>query len=104
MNNSYLIPANTKSGSLIFNIFTKFDLILFGAGLAITFVLLLTIPMNSLPITILVISPGLLTAFLVLPIPYYHNVLTAIRSLIAFYSEQRAYRWRGWCIHEYDEK
>lgn len=104
MDNSYLIPANTKSGSLIFNVFTKTDLILFSVGLGITFVILLFVPLNNLAITILAITPGLVSSFLVLPIPHYHNVLTVINSLIRFYTERRAFVWKGWCIHEYEEK
>lgn len=104
MENSYLIPANTKSGSLIFSVFTKADLILFSVGLGITFILLLIVPLNNLAITILAIAPGVISAFLVLPIPHYHNVLTVIKSVFRFLTERRSFVWKGWCIHEYDEK
>ena len=36
MNNLYLIPANSNSGKLIFNLFTKFDLILASSGAALS--------------------------------------------------------------------
>ena len=43
MNNLYLIPANSKKSQLIFSIFTVSDLILFGVGLAVTVILLITV-------------------------------------------------------------
>jgi hypothetical protein len=102
-NNTYLIPANTKRGSLIFGLFTKFDLILLGSGVGLTLILIFTIPMNNLALTILCLAPGLTCGFLVLPIPNYHNVITVIRTAIAFFTERRIFIWRGWCFHEYDE-
>ena len=33
---NYLIPANAKKGTLIFGLFNKFDLILFGIGVIVT--------------------------------------------------------------------
>lgn len=104
MKTSYLIPANTKSGTLIFNLFTQFDLILFGSGIFLTFMLFIAIPTQSVLLSLLAISPGLITGFLVLPIPNYHNVLTFIKSLIRFYSERRMFIWKGWCIHEFGKK
>ena len=104
MEETYLIPANTKSGSLIFNIFTKMDLIIFGVGVGLSFILLLVLPGQTLAITLFALAPGLVSSFLVLPIPYYHNVLTVISSLIAFLTERRAFIWKGWCIYEYSEK
>ena len=47
--NGYLVPANAKRGTLIFNIFRPFDLILFGTGVVIS----------------------LLALAIVIPLPYY---------------------------------
>ena len=34
--NGYLVPSNAKRGTLIFNIFRPFDLILFSVGVVIS--------------------------------------------------------------------
>ena len=103
-NNTYLIPANTKSGSLIFNLFTKFDLILLSTGVSITVIAIFLFPLDSLLWTIVALAPGLLSGFLVLPIPNYHNVITVIRSAINFFTERRMFLWKGWCFYEFDEQ
>ncbi|NLA33459.1 MAG: hypothetical protein GX861_01145 [Tenericutes bacterium] len=100
--NIYLIPANAKRGSLIFNVFRSIDLIIFGIGFAISMILIMFVPMNNLVITILVLSPALITGFLVIPIPNYHNVLTVLLSIIRYIQGQKIYKWKGWCIYEED--
>ena len=97
MYNNYLIPANTKKGRLILGIFRPFDLALFGSGLLITIVLLAFLPLNSTFVTILILSPALITAFLVMPVPYYHNMLTVLTELYEFLTNRQTYRWKGWC-------
>jgi hypothetical protein len=101
--NTYLIPANTKSGSLIFNLFTKFDLTLLSIGVSATLIMIMIIPLDSLEMTSIALAPGLISAFLVLPIPNYHNVLTVIRGAFEFLTERRIYIWKGWCFNEYNE-
>ena len=101
MNNSnFLIPANTKSGALMFNIFTPFDLILFLSGVSVTMILLFILPIETLPITLIALAPALTCAFLVLPIPNYHNVLTVLNSAIKFFTDRRVFIWKGWCAYE----
>ena len=99
MNNQFLIPANTKRGKLILNIFRPIDLGIFLTGVITTFGLLLLL--SSLKVTgvwnILVLIPGLLAIGLVVPIPNYHNVMVCIGEIISFYSNNREYKWRGWC-------
>ena len=46
MNDSYLIPANSKKSLMIFGLFYTFDLILFGTGVGITLLLLLLLPID----------------------------------------------------------
>jgi hypothetical protein len=99
-NNNYLIPANTKSGALFLNIFNTFDLILFISGVIITVILLSVLPIETLPITLIALSPALVCSFLVLPIPNYHNVLTLINSALSFLTERRNFIWKGWCIYD----
>lgn len=96
MNNEYLIPANSKKSQLIFGVFNGTDLAIFGSGVGITLVLLVAIQSASLPIMVLILAPALITGFLVLPVPFYHNVLQFIINIYTFYSEQRKYRWKGW--------
>ncbi len=99
-NDSYLIPANSKKGLLILNIFRPFDLILFGTGVFITMLLIIVISPSSLIATILVLLPGLLTGLLVTPVPNYHNVLIVLSEAIKYYSERQNYIWKGWHFYE----
>ena len=103
--NSYLIPANTKSGKLILGMFRPFDLMLFGIGIIITILFMIILPLESTIVTIIVLLPALITGFLVVPVPYYHNMLNVITELIEFLTNQRNYKWKGWCVpHERDKK
>jgi len=95
----YLIPANTKSGALILNVFKPFDLILLGSGIAVTVILLSIIPTTNIVFTLMVLLPAVICAFLVLPIPNYHNVLTVLTGAFYFFSERRKFIWKGWCIY-----
>ena len=97
---SYLVPANAKKGTLIFNLFRPFDIILFSVGVAITLLLLLIFADDSTIALIISLLPAGITGLLVLPVPNYHNVLCAIQSIIAFYSNSREYEWKGWCFYE----
>lgn len=73
------------------------DLILFGSGVLITLVLLLTIQSAEISVMVLILCPALITAFLVMPVPYYHNVLQFIVNVYTFFSNRRRYYWKGWC-------
>ncbi len=97
MYNNYLIPANTKRGQLILGIFRPIDLYLFGSGVFVTIILLAFCPLSSTAVTILVLSPALITAFLVMPVPYYHNMLVVILEAYQFFTNRQTYRWKGWC-------
>ena len=94
---NYLIPANAKKGTLIFGLFTKFDLILFGSGVVLSVLLLLIIAPTTFNLSLICLIPLLVTGFLVVPIPNYHNILTLIREIIDFFYGRRNYKWEGWC-------
>jgi len=96
----FLVPANAKRGTLIFNIFRPFDLILFGTGVAITFLLLALFQSTNIVITLISLLPGCICTLLILPIPNYHNVLCVLISVYNFYSGRRKYYWKGWCFYE----
>lgn len=97
-NNMYLIPANSKKSMMIFGMFYPFDLILFGTGLSITLLLLMILPLDSLVVSLLAISPGLITGLLVFPLPNYHNTLTVLIDIFDFFTTRQRYVWKGWCV------
>lgn len=95
---SSLIPANSKKSMLIFGLFNQFDLILFGIGLAITFILVFILPLEELWGVVLALAPACVCGFLVMPVPNYHNIRTLIGSIYNFYTGRRNYIWKGWCL------
>ena len=101
---NFLIPANTKKSQLYFGLFNGFDLILFGSGIGVSLLLLLILPIETLKWAIIAIVPGLVTGFLVFPIPYYHNVLTVIRNVITFFTTRQEFVWKGWCVTSEEDK
>ena len=48
-------------------------------------------------VALICLIPLLVTGFLVVPIPNYHNILTLIREIIDFFYGRRNYKWEGWC-------
>ncbi len=103
MNNNYLIPANSKKSMLILGFFTPIDLILFGVGCTITLGLLFILNDNmEMGTLLLVLAPALISAFLVMPVPNYHNVLQLLTNIILFALGRKRLYWKGWCIN--DEK
>lgn len=101
---NYLIPANSKKSMLIFGLFYKFDLILFGTGLGMTLLMLTIMPIAQMSFAIIAIVPLLTVSFLVFPIPNYHNVLTVIISAITFFTTRQKFVWKGWCVLNEIEK
>lgn len=98
--NGYLIPANSKKSQLIFGYFTPFDLALFLTGAAFTTVMLILSKDNTVTGVIIMLLPLLITGFLVMPVPHYHNVITLMNNIIKFYTGRKKYYWKGWCIYE----
>ena len=97
--NSYLIPANSKKSMLKFGMFNTVDLIILCCGIGISFLLMMFMPVNEFWIAILVVTPGLICGFLVLPVPNYHNVRTVIKNAWNFYTTRQRYIWKGWCFN-----
>ncbi len=95
----YLIPANSKKSMLILGVFNQLDLWIFLVGLLISLVLLLILPVDQLPYAITAIAPGAFCAFLVMPIPNYHNVRTFFRVAFVFYTTRQHFVWKGWCFN-----
>ena len=99
MNNTYLIPANSKKSMLIFGYFNTVDLILFCSGIGLSFLLMMFLPMEQFIFAIMAIIPGGIAALLVFPIPNYHNVRTVIKNAWIFYTTRQKYIWKGWCFN-----
>lgn len=98
--NGYLVPANAKKGTLILNIFRPFDIIMFGTGLVISLLLLVITDTDKTMFVLLSCLPAAITGLLVVPIPYYHNVLCAMQSIFKYITERKNYYWKGWCFYE----
>lgn len=98
--NGYLIPANSKRGTLIFNVFRPIDLGIFSSGVAISLLLLAIVPSTNLLLVTIALLPVCICGLLVIPVPNYHNVLCALGSIYNFYTERRRYVWKGWCFYE----
>jgi len=98
VNSEYLIPANSKKSMKILGFFTPIDLIIFGTGSAFTLIMLMVIRTNELGIMILIILPALISGFLVMPVPHYHNMLQLIMNVFNFFTKRRRYYWKGWCV------
>jgi len=101
---NYLIPANAKRSMLIFGLFNTFDLIMFGTGLGVTIILLLILPINEMWAAVIGLAPAVITGFLVIPVPNYHNILTVIKSAVNFFMERREFIWKGWCYPHGEKK
>ena len=102
--NGYLVPANAKRGTLIFNIFRPFDLIMFLTGVGISIIALVILPSSNMLAVIIAMLPGLVCGLLVIPVPNYHNVMCALISIYNFYTKRRRYVWKGWCFYEQFEE
>ena len=100
----YLIPANSKKSMLIFGLFNKFDLMLFGSGIALSLLLLLILPVDELLFAIIALAPGVVTGVLVIPIPNYHNIRTIIGLAYEFYTTRQQFIWKGWCFDDGEDK
>lgn len=98
MNGNYLIPANTKRGQLIFGLFREIDLIIFGVGVTISFILMLILPLENTVMAVIAVAPALVCSLLVAPVPYYHNVMMFLVDLYTFLTERQKFVWKGWCF------
>ena len=98
--NNYLIPANSKNGQLILNLFKPADLVILAIGTVITVIFLFVFKEDTIPLLVAKLLPVTISLLLVMPIPSYHNVLCAIQSIWNFYNNKRRFVWRGWCFYE----
>lgn len=102
--NNFLIPANTKKSRLILGFFTPIDLVIFGTGCTVTLIMLMIFQNMDFRMALIVIMPALISGFLVIPVPYYHNILQLLTNIILYFINRKRYYWKGWCIHNGEEK
>ena len=104
MYDQYLIPANTKRGQLILGWFRPFDLALFGTGILVSLIMLAFLQFDDIVSVIIGLAPALITGFLVMPVPNYHNMLNIIMEAYDFLTNRQKYEWKGWCYKSGDKK
>ena len=97
---NYLIPANAKKSMLIFGIFTKLDLILVSVSSVVSILMLIIFSPDTLLWAILCLIPMFVAAFLIVPVPNYHNIRVLIKEIIDFFYSRRNYKWKGWCYRD----
>ena len=103
MQNNYLIPANSKKQTLIFGFLRPVDLIIFGVLAFVSFMLLIILPTTKVWGVILTLLPIVIGAFLVFPLPNYHNTRVLLKELYCYlFKDRRKYIWRGWC-YQYEQ-
>lgn len=103
-NNMFLIPANAKKSMLIFGLFNTLDLIVFGIGIGVSLILLIALPIEELTFAIIALTPAIIAAFLVFPIPNYHNSLRFFMSLYTYLTSRQKFIWKGWCCRDGEER
>lgn len=98
MNGRYLIPANSKRSMLILGLFEPIDLVIFGIGAAITFVLLFAIQAETMKSVLIILTPALISILMVLPVPNHRNFWNFTANVYAYLISRKTYRWKGWCM------
>lgn len=100
----YLIPANSKRSMLILSLFAPIDLVIGGIGGGISVVLMLMIKMETIVDILIILAPFLISAVMIIPVPNHRNVWQLTANVLHYFTNQRKYRWRGWCmLHEEEE-
>ena len=100
MYGAFLIPANSKKSALILGLFKPLDLVILSIGVVISFILMLSLPIEQMTYTLIALFPGVFCVFLVFPLAYYHNVRTFIGIFIKFITSRQKYVWKGWCYKD----
>lgn len=98
MNNKYLIPANTKRSMLIFGLFKPIDVIIFLVGVVATIFLVAALGTDTPSQVLVGLAPLIVCSLMVSPIPNHRNVWTFTVNVYTYFTSQRKYRWRGWCM------
>ena len=54
--------------------------------------------MQRIKVLLFAVLPALVSTFLVLPVPYYHNMLQLLTNIFNFLFNNRKFYWKGWCV------
>lgn len=100
---TFLVPANSKRSGLIWGFFKPLDLVIFVIGISLTFALLMLTSVNDIKSVVIIMLPVCMAGFLIFPIPNYHNVRTFLIDLFNYFRNRRKYIWRGWC-YKYEQR
>lgn len=101
----FLIPANSKRGTLIFNLYRPIDLLIVGTGLVLSLIFFFAFSGDSAIEVFIKLAPGGLGVLLTTPFGNYHNVGVLLREVYLFFTRRRIYIWKGWCVRdEFDER
>ncbi|MCX4249298.1 MAG: hypothetical protein OSJ65_06005 [Bacilli bacterium] len=102
--NQYLIPANSKRSMLILGLFTPVDMIIVAIGGTITLALLMVINAETLQDIGIILTPLLISAAMVSPVPNHRNVWNLTANIYGYFSKRRTYYWKGWCMTHVEEE
>ena len=97
---NYLIPAGSKKQLLIFGMFKPYEFVIFGVGVSVSILLMFIFSPTSFVMAMIDLAPGVISGFLVLPIPNYHNTLTVLKEMYIFYTSRQKFVWKGWCVKD----
>ena len=96
--NQYLIPANSKRSMLILGLFEKVDVVIFSIGAALTFFMMIFVEVETIKSLAIILTPVGISFMMVLPIPNHRNLWNFTANVYHYFSNQRTYKWRGWCV------
>lgn len=103
MNDTFLIPSNSKRSMLILGMFTKVDLAIFITGLIFTVLLIIINNPQDLADVGIDVLPLIITVIMIIPVPNQHNIWTLTANIYSYLTKPRNYRWKGWCIYESED-
>lgn len=101
--NQFLIPANSKRSMLILGLFTPVDLIIVAIGGTITALMMFIIDAETLQDIGIILTPLLISASMVAPVPNHRNVWNLTANIYHYFSRRRTYYWKGWCMTSGEE-
>ncbi len=106
MQGSYLIPANSKRSMLILSLFAPIDLMIFGAGVGLTFLMLRVFGNAEKTINdiFFMLLPALIGGIMVVPVPNHRNIWQLTVHIYSFLMSNRQYCWKGWCFNDGSSK
>ena len=87
--NGYLIPENSKRGTLTFNIFRHIDLWILLGDIGLLLLLLAIVPTTDLIAVTIALLSICICGLLAVPVPNYYNVLGVLGGICRFCTEKK---------------